>query len=283
MTQGTLGTYAKTFEVTSYGRLPSPQRTVDLGFVQASVTPEGTEFRLDPKFRVTPAGRIVRRDGGTMGRRRRGFWVGPSPRGPGGPRHPRRVWHIHPNTNAYSHVDGHPNATADTCRDAGADRHRQAATDIRAPGHGHPKATAYSYVDARPDGHIHGIPDGDARSDKHTNVSAVSHLDAHPDGHRGATPTLTPTPTAIHGEWLGLWIAESSTGTTTWIGSLRFPRVKGEARIAGPVYSTVEIYGGGAIRPIDIPTWHVASNGPGATDIRPSGARRTTRCSARPS
>ena len=77
------------------------------------------------------------------------------------------MWHIHPNTNAYSHVDGYPNATA------------------------------YSYVDARPDGHIHGIPDGDARSDKHTNVSAVSHPDAHPDGHRGATPTLTPTPTAI--------------------------------------------------------------------------------------
>ena len=132
-----------------------------------------------------------------MGRRRRGFWVGPSPRGPGGPRHPRRVWHGHPNTNAYSHVDGYPNATADTYRDAGADRHLHDTPDIRAPGHGHPKATAYSYVDARPDGHIHGIPDGDARSDKHTNVSAVSHPDAHPDGHRGATPTLTPTPTAI--------------------------------------------------------------------------------------
>ena len=49
VTQGTLGTYDKTFEVTSYGRLPSPQRTVDLGFVQASVTPEGTEFRLRPE------------------------------------------------------------------------------------------------------------------------------------------------------------------------------------------------------------------------------------------
>ena len=92
-----------------------------------------------------------------------------------------------------------------------------------------------------------------------------------------------PTARTKHGEWLGLWIAESSTGATTWIGSLRFPRVKGEARIAGPVHSTVEVYGGGAIRPIDIPTWHVASSGPGATDIRPSGARRTTRCSARPS
>ena len=48
VTQGTLGTHDKTFEVTSYGCLPSPQRTVDLGFVQASVTPEGTEFRLSP-------------------------------------------------------------------------------------------------------------------------------------------------------------------------------------------------------------------------------------------
>ena len=94
---------------------------------------------------------------------------------------------------------------------------------------------------------------------------------------------LAPDGADQHGEWLGLWIAESSTGATTWIGSLRFPRVKGEARIAGPVYSTVEIYGDGAIRPIDIPTWHVASSGPGATDIRPSGVRRTTRYSARPS
>ena len=94
---------------------------------------------------------------------------------------------------------------------------------------------------------------------------------------------LAPDGADQHGEWLGLWIAESSTGATTWIGSLQFPRVKGEARIAGPVHSTVEVYGDGAIRPIDIPTWHVASSGPGATDIRPSGARRTTRCSARPS
>ena len=54
-----------------------------------------------------------------------------------------------------------------------------------------------------------------------------------------------PTARTKHGEWLGLWITESSTGSTIWIGSLRFPRVKGEARIAGPVYSTVEIYGDG--------------------------------------
>ena len=73
---------------------------------------------------------------------------------------------------------------------------------------------------------------------------------------------LAPDGADQHGEWLGLWIAESSTGTTTWIGSLRLPRVKGEARIAGPVHSTVEIYGGGAIRPIDIPTWHVSIKRP---------------------
>ena len=71
-----------------------------------------------------------------------------------------------------------------------------------------------------------------------------------------------PTARTKHGEWLGLWITESSTGSTIWIGSLRFPRVKGEARIAGPVYSTVEIYGGGATRPIDIPTWHVSIERP---------------------
>ena len=83
---------------------------------------------------------------------------GPSPCGPGGPRHPQRVRHVrvrapghgHPNTNAYSYVDGYPNA--DTYRDAGADRHRQGTPDAQGTGHGHPNATAYSYVDARPDG-----------------------------------------------------------------------------------------------------------------------------------
>ena len=72
------------------------------------------------------------------------------------------------------------------------------------------------------------------------------------------------------GVWFGLWITDQRTGTETWIGSMKFPKVKGAARIGGPVYSTMEVYGGTPIRPIDIPEWHV-------TMSRPSGDGRPAR------
>ena len=60
------------------------------------------------------------------------------------------------------------------------------------------------------------------------------------------------------GRWFGLWITDLEDGTTTWIGSLRFPR---GSRVGAPVYSTVEIYGR-PIRPIDIPSLHVSMEPP---------------------
>ena len=72
------------------------------------------------------------------------------------------------------------------------------------------------------------------------------------------------------GVWFGLWITDQRTGTETWIGSMKFPKVKGAARIGGPVYSTMDVYGGTPIRPIDIPEWHV-------TMSRPSGDGRPAR------
>ena len=42
------------------------------------------------------------------------------------------------------------------------------------------------------------------------------------------------------GRWFGLWITDLEDGTTTWIGSLRFPL---GSRVEAPTYSTVEIYG----------------------------------------
>lgn len=63
------------------------------------------------------------------------------------------------------------------------------------------------------------------------------------------------------GNWIGLWITDLGTDETTWIGSLRFPRVTGETRIEGSCYSTLEVYGG-PIRPIDIGELHVSMSRP---------------------
>ncbi len=58
-------------------------------------------------------------------------------------------------------------------------------------------------------------------------------------------------------------MADLSTGTETWAGSLKFPLLNDTAVIRGPSYSTIEVYGGGApIRPIDVPILHVSLNRP---------------------
>ena len=81
---------------------------------------------------------------------------------------------------------------------------------------------------------------------------------------------LAPDGQDRDGVWFGLWITDVGKKTTTWIGSLWFPKVKGSAQIGGPVYSTMELYGGTPIRPIDIPEWHVSMS-------RPSGDGRPAR------
>ena len=78
---------------------------------------------------------------------------------------------------------------------------------------------------------------------------------------------LAPDGREREGQWFGLWLTDVDAGTTTWIGSLRFPTVEGEARIGGPVYSTVEIYGGAPTRPLDIPVWHVSITRPSGDGV----------------
>ena len=64
------------------------------------------------------------------------------------------------------------------------------------------------------------------------------------------------------GDWFRLWLTDKARGRTTWIGSLRFPRVTDSpAQIAPYLHSTVEVYGR-PIRPIDIPAWHVSVTAP---------------------
>lgn len=66
------------------------------------------------------------------------------------------------------------------------------------------------------------------------------------------------------GEWFSLWITDLGTDETTWIGSLKFPLVDGTATMKPHSSATIELYGIGPIRPIDIPQWHVSF-------ARPSG------------
>ena len=72
------------------------------------------------------------------------------------------------------------------------------------------------------------------------------------------------------GRWFGMWITDKSTGETIWGGSLWFPYENGRASISSPVYSTVEIYGGEPIRPIDIPEWHVSIARPSGDGVKPT-------------
>ena len=79
---------------------------------------------------------------------------------------------------------------------------------------------------------------------------------------------FAPDGSDAEGEWFGLWITDQADGETTWVGSMRFPHLKGEATISSPTYSTIEIYGG-PIRPIDIPEWHVSIETPSGDGAKP--------------
>ncbi len=73
---------------------------------------------------------------------------------------------------------------------------------------------------------------------------------------------IAPDGLAADGEWFGLWITNRDSGETTWIGSLKFPLLNGNAKIRPISYSTIEIYGNVPVRPIDIPQWHVSVSRP---------------------
>ena len=64
------------------------------------------------------------------------------------------------------------------------------------------------------------------------------------------------------GEWFSLWITDTGTDETTWIGSLKFPLQNDTATMQPYSSATIELYGGGTVRPIDIPQWHVSVKRP---------------------
>ena len=69
---------------------------------------------------------------------------------------------------------------------------------------------------------------------------------------------LAPDGAEPDGEWFGLQVTDLASGTTTRVGSLKFPYPDNEQRatIDPYAYSTIEIYGP-PIRPIDIPELRV--------------------------
>ena len=84
---------------------------------------------------------------------------------------------------------------------------------------------------------------------------------------------FAPDGSEADGEWFGLWITDKARGVTTWIGSLKFPYLNGEAVLnQQSIYTTVEIYGVRSIRPIDIPEWRVSLKRPLGDGVKPSAA-----------
>ena len=80
----------------------------------------------------------------------------------------------------------------------------------------------------------------------------------YPWGAGDYTARLAPEERLPDGVWYGVWVTDLSTEITTWIGSLWFP----PGGITSAIYSTLEIYGGRPIAPIDIPMMHVSMRRP---------------------
>ena len=83
---------------------------------------------------------------------------------------------------------------------------------------------------------------------------------------------FAPDGSEADGEWFGVWITDKARDETTWIGSLKFPYLNGEAVISYPsIYTTMEIYGasGSPIKAIDIPEWYVSVKRPSSNGVKP--------------
>ncbi len=73
---------------------------------------------------------------------------------------------------------------------------------------------------------------------------------------------IAPDSLEDDGEWFGLWITDLSNDETTWVGSLKFPLSGGTALMEPHSSATIDFYGIGPVRPIDLPRWHVSVRRP---------------------
>ena len=81
-------------------------------------------------------------------------------------------------------------------------------------------------------------------------------------GEPGTTGSGSPPTVEDDGERFGLWITDLSDDETTWIGSLKFPLQDGAAIMKPHASATIELYGIGPVRPVEIPMWHVSVGRP---------------------
>ena len=144
------------------------------------------------------------------------------------------------------------------------------------PGRPAAKGTLFSRWDTRDQGNAAADPDHGWTYDggyEGDFVSARRSYEWSAGDYRARVARDSSRESNADGVWYGLWITDLDTNVETWIGSLRFPLVEGETHIQGVFSTVLEIYGG-AVRPADVPAWHVSVGIP-AVDGMDAGCART--------
>ena len=144
------------------------------------------------------------------------------------------------------------------------------------PGRPAAKGTLFSRWDTRDQGNAAADPDHGWTYDggyEGDFVSARRSYEWSAGDYRARLARDSSRESNADGVWYGLWITDLDTNVETWIGSLRFPLVEGETHIQGVFSTVLEIYGG-AVRPADVPAWHVSVGIP-AVDGMDAGCART--------
>ena len=78
------------------------------------------------------------------------------------------------------------------------------------------------------------------------------------DEYRLTLAEDTDAASSSDGRWFGLWVTAGSTGGTTWVGSLHFPRdANGETVFKRTLRSVMEVYGK-EIALSAMPEWHIS-------------------------
>ena len=122
------------------------------------------------------------------------------------------------------------------------------------------KGTLFSLWDTRDQGNAAADPDHGWTYDggyEGDFVSARRSYEWSAGDYRARVARDSSRESNADGVWYGLWFTDLDTNVETWIGSLRFPLVEGGTRIEGLFSTVLEIYGG-AVRPADVPAWHVS-------------------------
>ena len=137
------------------------------------------------------------------------------------------------------------------------------------------KGTLFSLWDTRDQGNAAADPDHGWTYDggyEGDFVSARRSYEWSAGDYRARVARDSSRESNADGVWYGLWFTDLDTNVETWIGSLRFPLVEGGTRIEGLFSTVLEIYGG-AVRPADVPAWHVSVGIPAVNGVEAGCAK----------